>query len=130
MKQWDLFYVVLGIECYIPGRRIYWKRKILKRDVNLSVKLPKCWLINSGKKVFHSTLLLLGFSISTTLMTRHSMTRLLITKHDTVIKIWTLTPSLPCERMSGGLGRRNSTFHCGNSTSKRCCFMWTVWRQN
>ena len=57
---WDVFYVVLAIALYIPRTRVYWQRMILKGGVNLPVKLPKCWLINSGKRVFHSTLTLLG----------------------------------------------------------------------
>ena len=66
-EQWDVYYVVVAIDFYIPGRRVCWKRMILKRDANLPVNLSKCWLINSGKKVFLSTLMLLIFSISTTL---------------------------------------------------------------
>ena len=64
MKQWNVYYVVLAIDFYIPGRRIYWKTAILKRDVE-----KKSWLINSGKKVFDSTLMLLGFRVSANLMT-------------------------------------------------------------
>ena len=57
---WDVYYVVLAIALYIPRTRVYWQRIILKGGANLPVKLPKCWLINSGKRVFHSTLTLLG----------------------------------------------------------------------
>ena len=42
---------------------------------------------------------------------------------DLKMKAYTLTALL---RISCGLGRKSSTCHCGNSTSKRCSFTWTV----
>lgn len=72
-------------------KKVLLKRTILKSSINLPIKLPKCWLRNSGKKVFNSKLMTLGFSISTTLMTRSVHTNYGIT-----IKKWRLTTSLHC----------------------------------
>ena len=43
MKQWNVYYVVLAIDFYIPGRRIYWKTAILKRDVEKKKLTDKFW---------------------------------------------------------------------------------------
>ena len=43
MKQWDVYYMVLDIDFYILRKKVYWKRTILKRGINLPVKLPKLW---------------------------------------------------------------------------------------
>ena len=43
MKQWNVYYVVLAIDFYIPGRRIYWKTAILKKDVEKKKLTDKFW---------------------------------------------------------------------------------------
>ena len=55
---------------YILEKTVCWKWTISKKGVDLPVNSPNCWMITSRKKLFHSILMLLGFSISTTLRTR------------------------------------------------------------
>ena len=41
MNQWDVYYMVLNIDFYILGRRVYWKRAILKKRSKFAHKVAK-----------------------------------------------------------------------------------------
>ena len=86
MKQWGVYYVVLAIDFYIPGKTVYWERTISRKKGKFAHKVTKMLNVKCWEEGILFYIDVAGFLHKNN---PHDQAQF----HDMVIKKWRLTPS-------------------------------------